>query len=397
MKRDIMEQASVPQAANSRHLKHVEGMRALAALVVYVNHAYAQTWLPDRNRFPTGALSVFTYSLVAGHLAVTVFIVISGFCLTLPVIAHGDRIRGGAREFFKRRSRRILPAYYGAVALCLCLIYTIIGEPTGTLWDVPITVTWPGTTRIAIISHLLLLQDLFAGAKINYVFWSIAVEWHIYFLFPLLVWSWRRFGPRWTVPLAIVAGYGLMFGFEAARVARANPHYVGMFTLGMLAAYVSQSSREDYVRLRQKVPWAWICAICFALVCGLTAFWGWEIAVHRFPMLDLPVGVMAASLLVLSSRSTSLWSRALSWKPIVVMGTFSYSVYLVHAPLLQILWQYVVRPAHMADQATFAFLMTIGLALVLGAAYLFFRVFELPFMRAATARRREVAPVPASL
>src|SRR6185369_8249602 len=163
-----MDQASARPPA-TRHLKHVEGMRALACFVVFVNHAYGQTWYAEHGEFPKNLLSVFTYSLVAGHLAVTIFIVISGFCLALPVLANGDKLRGGPKTFFKRRVLRILPAYYGSVALCLALIYTVIGEPTGTLWDVPITVKWPGVTGTAIVSHLLLLQDLFATSKINYV------------------------------------------------------------------------------------------------------------------------------------------------------------------------------------------------------------------------------------
>jgi peptidoglycan/LPS O-acetylase OafA/YrhL len=377
-------------------LKYVEGLRALACLVVFVNHAYGQTWYAERDRFPSGVLSLFTYSLVAGHLAVTVFIVISGFCLALPVITNGDQLKGGAKTFFKRRVLRILPAYYGSVALCLLLIYTIIGEPTGTLWDVPIEVTKPHATRIAIVSHLLLLQDLFGTSKINYVLWSIAVEWHIYFLFPLLVWSWRRYGPRWVVPIALVAGYALRIGLGDTRVARASPQYVGMFTFGMLAAYVTQSSRESYVWLREKVPWALLGGAALAVTCVLTYAWGWVRSVERFPALDLPVGVMTTSALVLAAREKSFLSRVFSWKPLVFMGTFSYSVYLIHAPLLQILWQYAVRPLGLGDNACFAFLMTFGFACVLGGSYLFFRVFELPFMRSAVAQRRQPAPVPVS-
>jgi peptidoglycan/LPS O-acetylase OafA/YrhL len=391
-----MNDGSALRPAATRHLKHVEGLRALACLVVFVNHAYGQTWLADRNQFPSNLLSVFTYSLVAGHLAVTVFIVISGFCLALPVISNSDQLRGGAKTFFKRRVLRILPAYYGSVALCLALIYTIIGQPTGTLWDVPIEVTHPDATRIAIVSHVLLLQDLFGTSKINYVLWSIAVEWHIYFLFPLLVWSWARYGPKWVVPIAMVAGYALRLGFADTRIARASPQYVGMFTLGMLAAYVTQSPKEEYARLRAKVPWAWIGAAALVVICALTRYWGWSLAVSRFPYLDFPVGIMAMCALVVAAPASGVLSRALSWKPLVFMGTFSYSVYLVHAPLLQILWQYVVRPAGLGDNACFAFLMTLGFAAVLAGAYLFFRLFELPFMKSPVARRREPAVVPAS-
>src|SRR5260370_9125014 len=142
-----MNQGSALWPAATRHLKHVEGLRALACLVVFVNHAYGQTWFVEHGQFPSGPLSALTSSLVAGHLAVTVFIVISGFCLALPVIANGDQLRGGGKYFFKRRALRILPAYYGSGALCLALIYTIIGQPTATLWHLPFPVTRPHPTR----------------------------------------------------------------------------------------------------------------------------------------------------------------------------------------------------------------------------------------------------------
>ena len=181
-------------------LEYVDGIRALAALIVYLNHAYAQITAGDVYKLKS-PWSLASYSMVAGHLSVTVFIVISGFCLTLPVISNGGQLRGGVGGFLRRRARRILPPYYAAVALCLLLIWTVIGKPTGSLWDYPIRVN-----AAAIFCHLVLIQDLFATSLINYVFWSIAVEWHIYFIVPLLVWCWRRYGApaselrRWQRP-----------------------------------------------------------------------------------------------------------------------------------------------------------------------------------------------------
>ncbi|SRR6266508_4095105 len=371
------------------HLRHVEGMRAAAALVVFVNHAYAQVWNPMRDQYPRGVLSAFSYFLVYGHLSVTVFIVISGFCLALPVLAAGDQIRGGAKDFFRRRARRILPPYYGALALCLVLIGTILGEPTGTIWDVPILVS-----RASIVSHALLLQDLYGTGSINYVFWSIAVEWQIYFLFPLLVWSWRRYGPTATVSVALVGGYALLFAFGATRIARANPHFLGMFALGMAAAYVAKCPREPYLRWRHEFPWRSVALASAAIAGGLILIWGIATSTTRFHWLDLPVGAMTACILVTAStRTDGIAARVFAWKPLAIVGTFSYSVYLIHAPALQLLWLYVIGAADIAPGAKFAFLMTLGLALVLGAAYLFFRVLEEPFMRPAKPRPVPV-PVP---
>jgi peptidoglycan/LPS O-acetylase OafA/YrhL len=359
----------------------------MAALVVYLNHAYAQVWNPHTSASPNGILSAFSYSLVAGHLSVTVFIVISGFCLTLPVVSSGDQLRGGTVDFFRRRAKRILPPYYGALALCLVLIATIIGKPTGTLWDVPIL-----TTPAHVLSHLLLLQDLYATGSINYVFWSIAVEWQIYFLFPALVWGFRRFGHGRTVAVALVASYAIRLAFGSTRVVRMNPHFLGMFALGMLTAYVARSPRIDYVQARQSKIWWWGCAGGLALAVALSLAWGVNQSVERFYILDLPIGIVAMSTLVLAQRADGNFMYQLfSWKPLAVIGTFSYSLYLVHAPLLQILWQYGLHPAGLGEQASFFVLLTGGLAVVLAGAYLFFRVFEQPFMRGG--RRRVEAAV----
>jgi peptidoglycan/LPS O-acetylase OafA/YrhL len=377
-------QAAAPVAVRHDHIRYVEGLRALAALIVYVNHAYAQAFYHNLVFYhPDGLLWFTRFVMVTGHLSVTVFIVISGFVLTLPVVASGDQLRGGAKAFAKRRARRILPAYYGSLALALGLIWTVMGTPTGTLWDVPIEVN-----LTSVISHLLLLQDFFGTSKINYVLWSIAVEWHLYFLFPLLVWSWRRFGPYRTLGVAMLVGYTVLFVFGSTRIARANPHYLGMFVLGMFAAYVTRSPHALYARLRDTFPWKWSALAATATTILLMVRWDVDLATERFVILDFPVGIMAASLLVWASQPDGArLSSALSWKPLVTVGTFSYSLYLIHAPLLQVLWQFVFQPAGPSRPMMFGLLMTVGLGAVLVAAYLFYRVFEAPFMRSAAAAR----------
>jgi peptidoglycan/LPS O-acetylase OafA/YrhL len=158
-------------------LDHVDGMRAVAALVVFLNHAYFQTWCYFYDRFPPAPFAFLSHWLAIGHLAVSVFIVISGFCLYLPLTRSEGALRGGAIPFLRRRARRILPPYFAALALSLLLIATIIGDETGSPWDVSARVR-----GIDVASHVLLLQNVFGTGRINYAFWSIALEWQIYFL-----------------------------------------------------------------------------------------------------------------------------------------------------------------------------------------------------------------------
>lgn len=358
------------------HLTHVEGLRALAALVVYVNHAYAQSWNPILKEYPEGPLSLFTYSLVSGHFAVSVFIAISGFCLALPVIDSGDQLRGGTKNFFLRRARRILPPYYAALFLSLALIWTIIGEPTGSLWDVPIVVDWQ-----AIVAHVLLVQDFFRTGRINYVFWSIAVEWQIYFLFPLLLLAARKWGLLRVTVVTLVLSFAISLASKGTRVERASPHYLGLFAMGVVAAYTVRSRAAIFVKLRSLPIWSGAAGASFAAVALAVAYFGWDTTHHNIAPFDVGVGLFACALLVASSlKETSPSRRLLEWRPLVVLGTFSYSFYLVHAPLLQILWQYLLQPLGVGHEFTFLFLMSGGLGLVIAATYAFFVVFEKPFL-----------------
>lgn len=170
------------------HLAYLDGLRGLAALYVVVFHILAYHF-----DHLSPVMRHYVKPLHFGSYAVGVFIVLSGFCLMLPV-ARDPRgeLRGGARRFFLRRARRILPPYYFTVAVSLGLIAVAIGHKTGTPWDTSVPVTKQG-----LLTHLVMLQDAFrlTWAQINSPLWSVSVEWRIYFCFPLLVWGWRRFGP----------------------------------------------------------------------------------------------------------------------------------------------------------------------------------------------------------
>jgi len=373
------------------HLDFIEGMRASAALMVILNHTYAQTWLAVASVYPPPLLSFLTFSMVTGHLAVSVFICISGFCLMLPIVRGDGLLRGGAWQFFKRRARRILPPYYAALVLCLALIATVIGKPTGTLWDVCIAIR-----PIDIASHLLLVQHFFGTGRINYSFWSISLEWQIYFLFPLFVISFRRFGALATTGAALAVGYAIMLlaGPHSERIDRANLHYVGLFTLGMTAAQVAFGTSETVSRVRAKVPWTAVAIALVAVQVAMMLHWGWRTAMHSWLILDVFSAATAAAMLIAASQGTGgPFRRLFSLRPLVWVGTFSYSLYLIHAPVIQLFWQYVVMPLRLQGVPAFALLVGVGVPLMLLVAKLFYRWFEGPF---TTPARAPVAPVSAA-
>jgi len=121
----------------------------------------------------------------------------------------------------------------------------------------------------------------------------------------------------------------------------------------------------------------------------LISRWGWRLSIQRWPYLDMMVAIVTAAALVLSGlRPRGLVRSFFSWKPLALIGTFSYSLYLIHAPLLQLFWQYLLQPSGLGDNSRFAVLLLAGGPLIVGVSYLFFRCFEQPFMQ-SPARRLE--------
>ncbi|TMA81997.1 MAG: acyltransferase [Deltaproteobacteria bacterium] len=156
-------------AASASHLGFLDGVRGCAALYVVAHHAMLNL-PPVASRID----ALMRRAFALGHFSVDVFIVLSGFCLMLPVLRRPGNV--GLWPFIGRRAVRILPTYYVALLCSLLLIGTVIGQPSGTHWDVSLPVT-----RRDVALHMMLMHDWSASSalRINHPFWSIAVEWKI--------------------------------------------------------------------------------------------------------------------------------------------------------------------------------------------------------------------------
>src|SRR5690348_11481008 len=104
--------------STSRRLAGVDGLRAAAALWVVFFHirSFSQAKFAH-----VPGLDLF---LRSGSTGVSLFLVLSGFCLYIPFAGgRTDRFRAG--RFFLRRCRRLMPAYY--VSLVLAVAITVLG------------------------------------------------------------------------------------------------------------------------------------------------------------------------------------------------------------------------------------------------------------------------------
>lgn len=364
------------------HLDHLDGLRGLAALFVVLHHTWLTVW-PSLYATPSSAVGSATRFLAFGHFAVVVFIVLSGFCLSLPIARFG-RLEGGARGFFRRRARRLLPPYYASFALSLLLIWTLIGRRTGTHWDISVPVDWRGYT-----GNGLLLGDVLGGGQVNHVWWSVALEWQIYLAFPLLVGCWLVFGAAAAglLGLALAAcGWLLVTAVPVVgpfQLAGSMPWFLALFTFGVLAAAIVGSGTPLTRKLWEWDRWHAVAVILAAGVFAVCAVAGRNAVFAHLPSMDLAVGAATACAILASCRADGRLRRVLGWRPLVLVGGFSYSLYLIHAPLLQVLWQYDVQPFGLDRSGTFLLLALAGVPFILGASYLFFLAFERPFLSRA--------------
>ena len=193
--------------------------------------------------------------------------------------------------------------------------------------------------------------------------------------------------------LGIVCASGIAFVLAAhTRLAGLNCQYLGLFGLGMLAAAVSYAPQAQWSAWRQRCPWG-LCAA--GLFCGIVLICSerhLDAALRGTWFMELLVGLWAMTALIYAAHpSAGALRRCLEWRPLAFIGMFSYSLYLLHLPLLQLVWQYGIFPLHYATATAFLLLSGVGGAITMAASYLFFQACERPFLTRPVLRRNKAA------
>ena len=370
-------------APRRQRLAGLDGIRGLAALYVVVNHVFLRAF-PG---YPADHAPFWAGWFIYGRFAVVVFIVVSGFSLALAPARHGWRLDGVA-QFAQRRARRILPPYWAALAFSLAVAWLVVPQPGHGIPDAK-----------SVLVNGLLVQNIVAAHSPNAAFWSMAVEAQLYLLLPLLLLVVRRRGAiamLATVTL-VVAAVGI-FGPHIARldtfVIQSPPDLAALFAVGILTAGVVSATQA-----RRTWPWAWLALAAVAPV--LITMWlqgsVWTLD-HLF-WVDLALGPAVGCLLAgLATGRPAPLLRVLDTRPLRSLGSFSYSLYLTHAPIVAIVCERIV--ARRVPLGVPAFLVSLALVLPLTIAFArgFAALFEAPSRRAPgsaepAGRRRPQAEV----
>lgn len=350
----------------------IDGLRGVACLAVVAHHAY---YSAGRYTWPLGLPKLLSY----GYLGVEIFFALSGFCLAYPLLARDSN---DWVLYAKRRARRILPAYWAVLVLLLgasLIIDRLRIEPFFT----------EGVLIVPSLRQFFYVATLIA-VWFNPVFWTLTVEARWYFVLPFCTAITRRVGAAalFIASVAISAAYALVEPFLSGRlqlVLGPLPLFLPLFASGIGAAVLLRRCGEELNRTA-------VYAIRFAIVSSLILIACFTPAhpdsVFRYSRI-VPGGLLAAALL-----AAALWDplvrRALSGKLVTFIGLVSYSLYLIHLPLIQFAYA-ITQPWHLNERTQFLIYECVIVPLTVCVAYLFYAAFERPFLQLAPSRRTAVA------
>ena len=352
----------------------VQALRAVAVLLVVLYHAGVP-------------------ALTGGFIGVDVFFVISGFLITGLLVKEQERSGTiSILKFYGRRMRRIMPA------AALVLIATVVAS-----------YQWLGYIRGAHIAEdaewasVFLANFHFAAVGTDYLnaqsdpstlqhYWSLAVEEQFYVVRPalFLLLGWIAKSARnkiLPVALIVAASYAFSIVYTGQDATRA---YFSPFTracelgagalLALLAVQLAKLPQRAGVVL-SVAGMAGIVVAAFTITEAMP-FPGWVVAV---PVLATCAVLAGGSVI----QGTAL-DTAYRFKPVQLIGLWSYSLYLWHWPVLTIPWE---RLGH-APTLLVRGLLVIGAVALAAATYY---LVENPIRNMALLRRQPVVSIAVGL
>jgi peptidoglycan/LPS O-acetylase OafA/YrhL len=316
------------RSALGGHLPVLDGVRGLAILAVLLFHFVAGT--EATNAVERLVKRVLTY----GSLGVDLFFILSGFLIT-GILYDSRTVAGYFRNFYMRRVLRIFPLYYGVLAVVFFLVPLVpalSGSPLAALREQQ---AWAWLYAINI--YLSIHGDWTAFGYFTH-FWSLAVEEHFYFVWPLVVFL---LGGRPRLLVGTAASIAaLSYGSRvAASLAGVNPVATTVFTpfqldalcLGGLFAVLARQEGGTAMLRRGARLTALAGATLLLVSAAFPAVYG-----HGSPVTTsfrsgaFRLLFIALLLHAVTAPASHLLPRFFTSRSMVWLGKYSYGIYVYH-------------------------------------------------------------------
>lgn len=353
--------------------REIDGLRALAVVPVVLFHAGFETFR-------------------GGFAGVDVFFVISGYLITSIILSEKEQGAFSLINFYERRARRILPALFFTMLVCL---------PFTWLWMLPTDMRDFSKSLIAVStysSNFLFWRETGYWGAANELkpllhTWSLAVEEQYYILFPLfllLIWGLRR---RWIlISFVLIAGISLCLSQWGAY----NKPSATFFLLPTRGWELAVGATiAFYFIYRPNTLYSFRFQKVINEIFGLIGVLMLVYTVHSFdgrtpfPSFYALVPTIGTGLIILFSSSDTIVGRLLGTRVLVTIGLISYSAYLWHQPLLAF-----ARQVSLTEPSE-EFLLGI-VVITFPIAYLSWRYVEYPFRKKGKYTRKRIFQISAA-
>jgi peptidoglycan/LPS O-acetylase OafA/YrhL len=335
-----------------KYRPEIDGLRALAVMPVIFFHAGIQAFS-------------------GGYIGVDVFFVISGYLITSIILSELSNHSFSFIGFYERRARRILPALFFMMAVCL---------PFAWFWLLPHELKGFSQSLVAVTTYTSNIYfwittgyfEIAAEFRPLLHTWSLAVEEQYYLLFPILL----AVGMRWSRKgiIAILILLALFSLFLAQYLSEIKPSFafyllptrIWELLVGTFLAFYFESHQE--VKKKGFIgELGGIFGICLLLYAIFTFD-----KQTPFPGFYALIPVFGTALVIIYARQATFVGKILSSKLLVCFGLISYSLYLWHQPIFAF-----ARTLSLETSNSFHPIFRIALVFPLG--YLSWKFVERPF------------------
>lgn len=382
------------------YMPSLDGIRALSVLAVIIYHAN-KMWLPG------------------GFLGVEVFFVISGYLITLLLLAESEKNGSiSLKEFWWRRARRLLPALWVVVLGVVVFAALFQREMLGTLRGDVIAALlygfnwfqiWVGTSYFTSFEFVPLRH-----------FWSLAVEEQFYLIWPVVMLIVAKFGKR-RLPIVSAVFFGLavilaiytalvyqpgtisnigdtpnqfmsLFGQSVSRIdflflgtlTRSSGLLLGAALAIWWRPWLLQNSRAGANKLFDFIGFGGLAALALMMWRFQTVIEGTDEGTVGYDFLFRGGFFLTdlASLAVIAAAvhpSSKILARSLSNPVLVWLGRRSYGFYLFHWPVFQFYRRFAGK-----GLTPYEFVVLVLFALAL--TELSYRYIETPVRQGAVSR-----------
>lgn len=352
-----------PRIDTMDYRREIDGLRALAVLPVILFHA---------------GFEMFS----GGFVGVDVFFVISGYLITTIILDDLECGKFSIVNFYERRARRILPALFLVMLVCL---------PFAWLWLLPSEMKLFAKSVFAVSlfsSNILFWResgyfDTATELKPLLHTWSLAVEEQYYILFPVFLLVTWRFGRRWVLGTLAVVAVASLVAAQWGSTAKPAATFFLLPTRGwelLLGAFVAFHLRGSHT---------WQPSIALREVCGVLGLAMFVYAVFAFskqtpfPSFYALLPTVGTALIILFATQETTIGRFIGNKLFVGIGLISYSAYLWHQPIFAF-----ARHRSMVEPGKLL-LSALAIASVV-LAYFSWKYIEIPFRRKRLFNRKQM-------